>query len=91
MSETLHETTQGSRDARMIREKAVAAKEAMSDLAGEVKNYATDRLGKVKAQASDKLRGATDSLIDYVQQNPYKALGIAAGAGLILGILLKRR
>jgi len=75
----------------MIREKAVAAKDAMSDLAGEVKSYAADRLGKVKSQAGDKLRGATDSLIDYVQQNPYTALGIAAGVGLMLGIMLKRR
>ena len=30
-------------------------------------------------------------VVTFIQQNPYKAIGIAAGVGLLLGLVLKRR
>lgn len=39
------------------------------------------RQGKVAAQAAD----------DYVHENPWQAIGIAAGIGFVLGMLLNRR
>ncbi len=39
------------------------------------------RQGKLAARATD----------EYVQENPWRAVGIAAGVGLIIGLLIGRR
>ncbi len=41
--------------------------------------------------AKNKLGDANDNVIDYVQRNPFKALGIAVGIGFVAGLILKRR
>ncbi|MBI4489565.1 MAG: DUF883 domain-containing protein [Deltaproteobacteria bacterium] len=38
----------------------------------------------------DKTREMAKAADDYVRQNPWNALGIAAGVGLVLGLLLRR-
>lgn len=38
----------------------------------------------------DKTREAAQVADDYVRQNPWSAVGIAAGIGLILGLLIRR-
>jgi ElaB/YqjD/DUF883 family membrane-anchored ribosome-binding protein len=81
----------GEYDARILREKATVAKEAVVELAGEVKHYASDRLTQLKSKAGDKLHDANDTVVGFVQENPYKSIVIAAGIGLALGMLLKRR
>lgn len=85
-------TPQGSEyDVNGLRGKAVAAKNAVAELAGEVGHYASDRFGKFKSTAGEKLHDANEGVADYVKQNPYKTIAIAAGIGLALGLLLKRR
>ncbi|OYT94387.1 MAG: hypothetical protein CFE49_18495 [Pseudomonas sp. PGPPP3] len=44
--------------------------------------------GETVRQQGDAVRQAGET---YVQQNPWQALGIAAGIGLLLGLLLGRR
>jgi ElaB/YqjD/DUF883 family membrane-anchored ribosome-binding protein len=39
----------------------------------------------------ERLEGAGDELEARVRKHPYAALGIAAGVGLIIGILLTRK
>jgi ElaB/YqjD/DUF883 family membrane-anchored ribosome-binding protein len=39
----------------------------------------------------ERLEGAGDELQARVRKHPYAALGIAAGVGLIIGILLARK
>jgi len=39
----------------------------------------------------ERLEGAGDELQARVRKHPYAALGIAAGVGLIIGILLTRK
>jgi ElaB/YqjD/DUF883 family membrane-anchored ribosome-binding protein len=39
----------------------------------------------------ERLAGAGDELEARVRKHPYAALGIAAGVGLIIGILLSRK
>lgn len=39
----------------------------------------------------ERLQGAGDELEARVRKHPYAALGIAAGVGLIIGILLARK
>jgi ElaB/YqjD/DUF883 family membrane-anchored ribosome-binding protein len=38
-----------------------------------------------------KTRAAAEATEEYVRDNPWKALAIAAAAGLVLGILAARR
>ena len=49
------------------------------------------RLDEQEATVMAKTREAAKSTEDYVRDNPWKAMGIAAAAGLVLGILAKRR
>lgn len=39
----------------------------------------------------EKGREAVKATDDYVQENPWKAVGIAAGLGLVIGLLVSRR
>lgn len=39
----------------------------------------------------DKTKQAARATDDYVHENPWQAVGIAAAAGLVLGILISRR
>lgn len=89
-------STQAERDA--LKQKASAAKEAVVDLAGEARRFATHRMSDLKDQASDWAQGAKDKagdanqqVIHFVRTNPYKSLAIAAGIGFFAGAMLKRR
>lgn len=68
------------------------------DQADELRSQITDSLSK----ARDTLRQAEASLVeqgkqaltvteDYVQQNPWQSVGIAAGVGFLIGLLATRR
>lgn len=57
-----------------------------------------DRLGRAKIKLADlqdsavaKARAAGHAADDYVHDHPWKAIGAAAGVGLIIGLLVSRR
>jgi ElaB/YqjD/DUF883 family membrane-anchored ribosome-binding protein len=68
-------------------EKAAAARARMED------SLRTARLKVAEAQevVVDKAKAAARATDDYVHANPWKAVGIAAGVGLVLGMLISRR
>jgi ElaB/YqjD/DUF883 family membrane-anchored ribosome-binding protein len=37
------------------------------------------------------VREVNESSVDYIRQNPWRAVGISAGVGLLLGIIVGRR
>ncbi len=39
----------------------------------------------------DRAKAAARATDDYVHANPWRAVGIAAGAGLVIGMLISRR
>ena len=78
-------------DGRQLREKAAAARHAVADLASEAKGYAADKLVTIKRTTAEKLKSSNETVVGFVQENPYKALAIAAGVGLLVGMLLKRK
>jgi len=78
-------------DGRGLQEKAAVARDAIADLASEAKHFASDRLGMMKGQAVDKAKRTHETVVDFIKRNPYKSLAIAAGAGLVIGMILKRR
>ena len=49
------------------------------------------RLSKIQKKTSDQARQAAESADEYVHKNPWQAVGMAAGLGLLLGILINRR
>jgi len=75
---------------------------ASGDKAGAVKAdvqrrlaAAGDRLEEIRLQALGQARQAAQATDDYVQENPWQSIGIAAAlagaTGLIAGLLIARR
>jgi ElaB/YqjD/DUF883 family membrane-anchored ribosome-binding protein len=52
---------------------------------------AKDKIEDLHEDLIDKGREAVKATDDYVQENPWKAVGIAAGIGLVIGLLVSRR
>ncbi len=59
--------------------------------AEESLRQARARLTEVEDQAYQRARELADSTEVYVRENPWQALGIAAGVGVLVGLLLSRR
>ena len=53
----------------------------------EARTSANAGIAAVRGRAED----ATEATDEYVRENPWQSVGIAAGVGLLLGLLLARR
>ena len=53
--------------------------------------WAKSRIAEIEGDALDQVRAAASSADDYVQGNPWQAIALAAGVGLLLGLLISRR
>ncbi len=49
------------------------------------------RLSTIEKSAMHRARAAVDGSNEYVHENPWTAIGVAASAGLLVGFLLSRR
>ena len=49
------------------------------------------RLADAQTAAIDRTKAAAKATDDYVHENPWRAVGVAAVAGLLLGALISRR
>ena len=49
------------------------------------------KLQELEAAVVEKAKAAARATDEYVHENPWKAVGVAAGAGFLLGLLLNRR
>ena len=54
-------------------------------------NAAKDKLEDLQEDLLEKGKAATKAADEYVHENPWKSVGIAAGVGLIIGLLISRR
>jgi ElaB/YqjD/DUF883 family membrane-anchored ribosome-binding protein len=68
-------------------EKATAARERIQVSLASAK----EKLGEAERAALAKAKEAAKATDDYVHDNPWQAVGIAAGVGFVLGILIGRR
>ncbi len=78
----------------ILRATAGVAGEKMTDLReriGERLRDAKLRIADAEAALVDKTKAAARATDDYVNDNPWQAVGIAAGVGLLLGIIIGRR
>jgi ElaB/YqjD/DUF883 family membrane-anchored ribosome-binding protein len=89
-------------DLKTVMEDAEALLKATSTLTGEkvqeVRARAEEslrqakvRLSEVEEEAMRRAREIADAADEYVHENPWQSVGIAAGIGLLLGLLLARR
>jgi ElaB/YqjD/DUF883 family membrane-anchored ribosome-binding protein len=98
---------QGKKDVLVSDVKAVVSdadalvKQVIDSTAGEISAARTKietRLSDTRAgldraahAVSDKVHRAADNTRVYVSDNPWKAIGVAAAAGLLVALLMRRR
>ena len=78
----------------ILRATAGVAGEKMVDLREQIADRLHDakmRLADAEAALVDRTKAAARATDDYVNDNPWQAVGIAAGVGLLLGIIIGRR
>lgn len=78
----------------ILRVTAGQAGEKMGDLREKAQARLTTakiKLAEAEALLVDKAKAAGRAADDYVHDNPWRAVGIAAGAGLVIGLLIGRR
>jgi ElaB/YqjD/DUF883 family membrane-anchored ribosome-binding protein len=65
--------------------------EEMRARAEESVRAAKQRLAGIEEEAIEHARAFAGEADQYVRTNPWQAIGIAAGVGLVLGLLMTRR
>jgi len=80
-----------------LRETASQVGQSVRDLGGQVRDVATEQYEQVRRQAQEyyeqgreRAREVQQNLESYIQEKPIQSLLIAAGVGMLLGILWKR-
>jgi len=90
------------KDLRMVLEDAEALLNATAGQAGdkiqqararaeETVRAARERLADLQEEFTKQAREAADETDRYVRENPWQAIGIAAGIAFIVGVLISRR
>ena len=88
-------------DLRIVVSDAEELLRATAGQAGEKVSAIRERIQENLAAAKERLAAAQESIVvktkqaakatdEYVHENPWKAVGIAAGAGLVVGMLISR-
>lgn len=78
----------------VLRVTADQASEGTAELRTRMKArmaQAKDSLSTLQASAVARAKAAGAATDDYVHEHPWKAIGAAAGVGLIIGLLISRR
>jgi ElaB/YqjD/DUF883 family membrane-anchored ribosome-binding protein len=89
-------------DMRMVISDAEELLRATANQAGEKIGDARERiqdslhqakvkLAEAEALVTERARQAARYTDEYVHENPWRAIGVAAGIGLLLGLLISRR
>jgi ElaB/YqjD/DUF883 family membrane-anchored ribosome-binding protein len=89
-------------DLKTVMQDAEALLKATSTLTGEKiqevraraqesLRVAQTRLTEVEEEAMRRAREIAEAADEYVHENPWQSVGIAAGIGLVLGLLIARR
>jgi ElaB/YqjD/DUF883 family membrane-anchored ribosome-binding protein len=80
-----------------LRDTAAEVKQNLREMGGQVRDAATEKYEQLRTQASDyyeqgrqRAQEWEQGLEQYVQEKPVQSLLIAAGVGMLLGLLWKR-
>jgi ElaB/YqjD/DUF883 family membrane-anchored ribosome-binding protein len=78
----------------LLRATASQAGDKAADLRARIQTRLADakvQLADAEAALVDKAKLAGRAADDYVHDNPWRSVGIAAGVGLVIGLLIGRR
>jgi ElaB/YqjD/DUF883 family membrane-anchored ribosome-binding protein len=78
----------------ILRATAGVAGEKMAELRERIGERLSDaklRLADAEAIMVDKTRAAARVTDEYVKENPWQAVGVAAGIGFLIGVIASRR
>ena len=67
------------------------AYDSLKDVAADVVGETRARVKDITAQASDEIQTRYGDVEAWVHQKPARALGVAVGIGVVLGLLLRGR
>ena len=68
-------------------EKISVARERIQDSLHQAKV----KLAEAEAMVTERAKQAARYTDEYVHENPWRAIGVAAGIGLLLGLMISRR
>lgn len=74
-----------------VKEVAGEAQQKYGELTDDYGNQVKGAARKVAAQGSQAAQDAAEVIRDNVESNPFAAISIAAGVGLLIGILIGRK
>ncbi|MDR1967847.1 MAG: DUF883 family protein [Burkholderiaceae bacterium] len=63
----------------------------LRDRARESLTLAREKLADISAASRERARQVADATDDYVHDNPWTSIGVAAAVGMLIGVLLGRR
>ena len=78
----------------LLRATAGQAGDKVSELRGRIQDHLTTakaNLAEAQAAVADRARAVGRATDDYVHDNPWRSVGVAAGIGLVVGLLIGRR
>ncbi len=78
----------------LLRATASQAGDKASDLRARIQSRLADakiRLADAEAVVIDRAKQAGRAADDYVHDNPWRSVGVAAGIGFVIGLLIGRR
>jgi ElaB/YqjD/DUF883 family membrane-anchored ribosome-binding protein len=78
----------------LLRVTAGQAGDKVGELRGKIEGHlahARTTLAEAQAAAVDKAKQVGRATDDYVHDNPWRSVGVAAGIGFIVGLLIGRR
>lgn len=57
----------------------------------ETLNSAKENFSEIEGTLTDKAKEVADTADEFVHRSPWQAVGVAAGLGLLIGLLISRR
>jgi ElaB/YqjD/DUF883 family membrane-anchored ribosome-binding protein len=78
----------------MLKRASLETGDKAKDLRSQVETQllrAKLKLQEIEGEAIDHAKAAARATDDYVHDHPWQAIGIAAAAGLLIGLLMNRR
>ena len=78
----------------LLRATAGQAGDKMVDLRAKLQDHlyaAKQKLADAEAAVVEKTKAVARATDDYVHDNPWRSIGIAAGVGFVVGLLIGRR
>lgn len=78
----------------LVKATASQSGDKIAEVRGRIQNAAAElrpRLAQAEALLKEKAKIAAATTDDYVHDHPWTAMGVSAGVGLIIGLLIGRR